>query len=175
MALTPGGGQSQGTLDKTPAPPTRSSPPRPPRTGRRPRWPRSATISVLRLGVLFGGLVIIVDLGFTALMQRSLSADDVQAWETLDEILNYVLFSVLGVMVVRETNIIFAGAVAGLFAGLLDAIVVTAASVMVPPQPSLELLEIGIARNLIIGLVFAGLSGVVYALVQRWSSGQRPR
>jgi hypothetical protein len=175
MALTPGGGQSRGTLDKTPPPPTRSSPPKSPKTGRTPRWTRSATMSVLRLGLLFGGLVIIVDLGFTALQQRSLSADDVQAWETLDEILNYVLFSVLGVMVVRETNIIFAGAVAGLLAGLLDAIVVTAASLMVPPQPTLEVLEIGIARNLIIGLVFAGLSGVVYALVQRWSSGQRPR
>jgi hypothetical protein len=130
---------------------------------------------VLRLGALFGGLVIIVDLGFTALMQRSLSADDVQAWETLDEILNYVLFSVLGVVVVRETNIIFAGAVAGLLAGLLDAIVVTAASMMVPPLPTPELLAIGVARNLITGLVFGGLSGVVYALVQRWSSGQPRR
>jgi hypothetical protein len=139
------------------------------------RWSRAASLSVLRLGLLFGGLVIIVDLGFTALMQRSLSADDVQAWETLDEIMNYVLFSVLGVLVVRETNIIFAGAVAGFMAGLLDALVVSAASLMVPPQPTLDVLEVGFARNLIIGTVFAGLSGLVYALVQRWSSGQRPR
>jgi len=46
---------------------------------------------------------------------------------------------------------------------------------MVPPPPSLEVLEFGFARNLVIGTLFAGLSGVVYALVQRWSGGQRRR
>ena len=69
----------------------------------------------------------------------------------------------------------FAGAVAGIFASLLDAIVVTAASLMVPPTPPPDALAVGFARNLIIGTVLAGLSGIVYALVQRWSGGQRSR
>jgi hypothetical protein len=65
--------------------------------------------------------------------------------------------------------------VAGALASLLDAIVVTAASLMVPPAPPPEMLLLGFARNLVIGTVFAGLSGVVYALVQRWSGGPRTR
>jgi hypothetical protein len=175
MALTPGEGRSPSTLDKAPPSPTRPNPPRPSRTGGTPRWPRSASVAVLRLGVLMGGLVIIVDLAFTALMQRSLSADDVAAFVQVDLFLNLVLFSILGVLVVRETNVIFAGAVAGLFAGLLDAIVVTAASLMVPPPPPLEALEEQFAQNLILGTLFAGLSGLVFALVQRWSGGRRSR
>lgn len=175
MALTPGDGRSPSTLDKAPPPPTtRNTPPRPSRSGG-PRWPRSASVSVVRFGLLIGGLIIIVDLGFIALMQRTLNADDIAAFEQIDLILNLVLFSTLGVLVVRETGVMFAGAVAGLFAGLLDAIVVTAASVMVPPPPPLERLEEQFAQNLIIGTIFAGLSGVVFALVQRWSGGQRPR
>jgi hypothetical protein len=46
---------------------------------------------------------------------------------------------------------------------------------MVPPTPPPDALWIGFARNLVIGTVFAGLSGVVYMLVQRWSGGRRTR
>jgi hypothetical protein len=127
------------------------------------------------LGLLIGGLVIITDLAATAMIQRAASADDIAAIADVDEILNYVLFALLGVLVVRETNIMFAGAVAGLFASLIDAIVVTAASLMVPPVPAPDMLLIGFGRNLLVGTVFAGLSGLVYALVQRWSGGQRSR
>jgi hypothetical protein len=155
-----------------PPTPGRGSPP----TGaRKTRWPRTASVSVLRLGLLIGGLVIITDLSATAIIERSVSADDVAAVSDIDEILNYVLFSLLGVLVVRDTSVMLSGAVAGVFASLLDAIVVTAASLMVPPPPSLDALEFGFARNLVIGTLFAGLSGVVYAVVQRWSAGQRPR
>jgi len=132
-------------------------------------------VSVLRRGLLIGGLVIIVDLLFMVLMQRTVSADDIAAYADVDEILNYILFSLLGVLVVRDTAVMLSGVVAGVFASLLDAIVVTAASLMVPPQPPPDALEFGFARNLVIGTVFAGLSGVVYALVQRWSDNQRPR
>jgi hypothetical protein len=132
-------------------------------------------MSVLRYGLLMGGLVIIADLGAQAITQRSASADDVQAVLDIDNILNYVLFSILGVLVVRDTNIIFAGVVAGLFAALLDAIVVSLAAIMVPPQPSWEAIGVQFAANMVIGTVFAGVSGVVYALVQRWSGGQRSR
>jgi hypothetical protein len=130
---------------------------------------------VVRLGLLIGGLVIITDLAATAMIQRTVSADDIAAIADVDEILNYVLFALLGVLVVRETNIMYAGAVAGLFASLIDATVVTAASLMVPPVPTPDMLLVGFGHNLLVGTVFAGLSGVVYALVQRWSGGQRSR
>jgi hypothetical protein len=173
MALTPGGGRSPST--QSPPSPDRNGAAKPPRAARGPRWTRAATISVVRLGLLIGGLVIITDLAATALIQRTVSADDMAAIADVDEILNYVLFALLGVLVVRDTNIMFAGALAGIFASLLDAIVVTAASLMVPPTPPPDALAVGFARNLIIGTVFAGLSGVVYALVRRWSGGQRSR
>jgi len=129
----------------------------------------------VRLGLLVGGLVIITDLAATAMIQRAAGADDIAAIADVDEILNYVLFALLGVLVVRQTNVMLSGLVAGLLASLLDAIVVTAASLMVPPVPPAEALMVGFARNLVIGTVFAGLSGVVYTLVQRWSGGQRTR
>jgi hypothetical protein len=173
MALTPGGGRSPST--QSPPAPDRNGTPTLPRPPRRPRWTRSASISVLRLGLLIGGLVIITDLAATAMIERTVSADDIAAIGDVDEILNYVLFALLGVLVVRDTKIMWAGVVAGIFASLLDAIVVTAASLMVPPAPPPDALATGFVRNLIIGTVFAGLSGVVYALVQRWSGGQRTR
>jgi hypothetical protein len=157
-----------------PPTPGRGSAPRKKGAGGKP-WSRSTSVSILRLGLLVGGLVIIADLSATAMIERTVSADDVAAIGDIDEILNYVLFSLLGVLVVRETGVMLSGAVAGVFASLLDAIVVTAASLMVPPPPSMDVLEFGFARNLVIGTLFAGLSGIVYALVQRWSGGQRPR
>ena len=90
-------------------------------------------------------------------------------------ILNYALYALLGVLVVRDTNIIYAGVAAGFVASLLDAIVVSAASLMMQPTPPPEALWIGFARNLFTGTVFAGLSGIVYVLVQRWSGGRRRR
>jgi hypothetical protein len=173
MALTPGGGRSPST--PSPPPPERNGAPKPPRTIRKPRWTRSTTISVVRLGALIGGLVIITDLAATAMIQRTVSADDLATIADVDEILNYVLFALLGVLVVRQTSVMLSGVVAGFFASLLDAIVVTAASLMVPPTPPPDALWIGFARNLVIGTVFAGLSGIVYMLVQRWSGGQRTR
>jgi len=130
---------------------------------------------VLRLGLLIGGLVIIVDLLMLLLMQHSAAPEDAAAFADIDDILNYVLYSLLGVLVVRDTGIMLSGVVAGVFASLLDAIVVTAATLMGPTPLSLDVLETGFAKNLVIGTVFAGLSGIVYALVQRWSGGQRSR
>ena len=166
-----------GRLPSTQRPPspTRDGPARTPRTGGKPRWSRSASISVLRLGLLIGGLVIIVDLLTMLATEQTTSPDEIAVWAQIDEFANYVLFSVLGVLVMRETGLMLAGFVAGVFASLLDAIVVTAASLMVPPPPSVDVLEIGFARDLLIGVVFSGLSGVVYGLVQRWSDGQRRR
>jgi hypothetical protein len=132
-------------------------------------------MSVLRLGLLIGGIVIILDLLFMLLMERSLNADDAAAFVEVDLFLNVMLFALLGVLIVRDTTLMLAGFVAGFLAGLLDAIVVTAASVMVPPPPTLDALEFQFAQNVLIGMAVAGLSGVVFALVQRWSGGQRSR
>ena len=140
---------------------------------------------MLRWGLLLGGLVIIVDLASQAASQRTVSADDLGVIESADQIINFVLFSILGVVVVRDSGLIYLGAVAGIFASLLDAIVVAAATSMAPlPGPVEEVLLFGIAIspvfagflfNLAIGTVFAGISGVVYALLQRWSGGTRQK
>jgi hypothetical protein len=172
MALKPGGGRSPSTQPK-PSPGPEGQ--RPTRTGRKPAWPRSASISLLRLGLLIGGLVIITDLSAQAMIQRTLSADDAATIQTVDEIVNYVLFSVLGILIVRDTGIIYAGVVAGVFASLLDAIVVAAAALMAPPVTPVSIVEEGFVYNLAIGTMFAGASGVVYALVQRMSGGRRSK
>lgn len=132
-------------------------------------------LSVLRLSVLIGGLIIIVDLASTALAQRTVSVDDTAAIAQVDDLVNYLLFSLLGVLVARDTGMLFSGALAGVLASLLDAVVVTAATVLAPAPPPLDVLEFSFARNLVIGTVFAGLAGVVYTLAQRWSGGRRSR
>jgi len=178
MALTPGGGRSPSTKprpDKARLDKVRSTPPRAPRPGGAARWPRSASVAVLRLALLMGGLVIILDLFFMLLTQHSASADDIATFDLMDLFLNVVLFSVLGVLVVRQTGLMLAGAVAGLFAGLLDAIVITAAFLMVPPPQTFDMLEGRFVQNLVVGTLVAGLSGLVFALGQRWSGGQRRR
>jgi hypothetical protein len=145
-------------------------------------WPRSASVSVLRLGLLIGGLVIIADLGAQAIIQRTLNADDATLVGAIDELANYVLFSLLGILVVRDTGRMYAGLVAGVFASLLDAIVVAAATLMAPqpvgiapPATAASVAEEGFIYNLAIGTAFAGASGVVYALVQRVTRGRKSR
>src|SRR5579859_8182787 len=104
MALTPGGGRSPSTKprpDKARLDKGSSTPPRPPRAGGAARWTRSASVAVLRFGLLMGGLVIILDLFFMLLTQHSVSADDIATFDLMDLFLNVVLFSVLGVLVVR--------------------------------------------------------------------------
>jgi hypothetical protein len=132
-------------------------------------------MSVLRLSVLIGGLIIIVDLASTALAQRTVSVDDAAAIDQVDNLINYLLFSLLGVLVARDTGMLWSGAIAGVLASLLDAIVVTAAAVLAPGPPPLDVLEFSFARNLVVGTVFAGLAGLVYTLAQRWSGGRRSR
>lgn len=179
MALTPGGGRSPST-QPPPAPPPPPPPPpdrqAPRPTGdRRPRVPAQVAAAVIvRRGLLFGGLVIIFDLAARALVQRTFSVDDQALIGTFDDIANYVLFSLLGMIVVRDTRVIYLGVVAGLFAALLDAIVVAAAGVMAP-MPGPGSVEEVFISNLVIGTLFAGVSGAVYALVQGWSRGRRPR
>jgi hypothetical protein len=173
MALTPGGGRPPST-QPPPSPPTNGQH-RPTRDRRIPPASRLASVSVLRWGVLIGGLVIIADLTAQAVSQRTISPDDLVAIGTTDDIVNYVLFSILGILVVRETGLIYLGAIAGVFASLLDAIVVATASSMAPPSGPEVTIEEYFIKNLAIGTLFAGLSGVVYVLVQRWSGGRRSR
>jgi hypothetical protein len=173
MALTPGGGRSPSTKPP-PSPPTNGQH-RPTRDRRIPPTSRIASISVLRWGLLIGGLVIIADLTAQAVSQRTLSPDDLVAIGTADDVVNYILFSILGILVVRDTGLIYLGAVAGVFASLLDAIVVATATSMAPPTGAEVTIEAYFIKNLAIGTLFAGLSGVVYMVVQRWSGGRRTR
>jgi hypothetical protein len=129
---------------------------------------------VVRLGLLIAGLIIIADLTTTVFKQRTFSADDAAAVETIDNLANIVLFSLLGVLVVRRTGLMISGVVAGVFAALLDAIVVAAATLMAPPATPMSVVQETFVLNLAIGAVFAGVSGVVYMLAQR-SGGRRSR
>ena len=167
MARTPGGGRSPST--QPPPSPTPLRAQRPTRTGRPQPTPRAASISVLRWGLLIGGLVIIADLGAQAIAQRTASPDDLVAIYNADELINYLLFSILGIIVVRDTSVFYLGAVAGVLASLLDSVVVAAAASMATPAGGSGPLEDYFARNLAIGVIFAGLSGVTYFVVQRWS------
>jgi hypothetical protein len=129
---------------------------------------------VVRLGLLIAGLVIIADLTTTAFKQRTFSADDVAAFETIDNLVNIVLFSLLGVLVARQTGLMLAGVLAGLLAALLDAIVVSAAELMAPPGTPISVIEETFIWSVVLGTVFAGLSGAVYIIAQR-SGGRRSR
>jgi hypothetical protein len=174
MALKPGGGRSPST--QSPPKPSPASGTRRPARDRRPAsTPQAAATSIVRWGALVGGLVIIVDLASRAIVQRSLSADDQALVATIDDIANYLLFSALGIIVVRDTGIIYLGAIAGVFAALLDASVVALATLMAPPAGPAPAVEDVFITNLVIGTLFAGVSGVVYQLVQNWSGGRRPR
>ena len=175
MALTPGGGRSPST-QPPPAPPPAGQPRPAPQPRKAPPRPvRAATLSILRWAVLLGGLVIIADLAAMAAFQRTISPDDRAAIQTLDDLANYALFSILGVTVVRETGLMYVGVIAGACAALLDATVVAAARIMAPIAGMTAPIEDVFITNLVIGAVFAGVRGVVYMLVRRWSGGRRTR
>ena len=122
-----------------------------------------------------GGLVIIVDLATQVALQRMPAPDEVDAIGAADEIINFVLFSILGILVVRDSGLIYLGAIAGVFASLLDTVVVAAAASMAPPAGQPAPIGDVFLFNLAIGTVFAGIGGVVYALLQRWSGGRRQK
>src|SRR5438552_1436695 len=122
MARTPGGGRSPST-QPPPTPPKPTGQIRPSRERRAPRVPpRAAAISIVRWSVLLGGLVIIADLAAMAAVQRSLSPDDQSSIWIVDTVANFALFSILWIVVVRDTRLFYAGAIAGLLASLLDGI-----------------------------------------------------
>jgi hypothetical protein len=180
MALTPGGGRSPST--KPPPAPTPSGQPRPTRDSRPPRTTsQAASFSILRWGLLIGGLVIIVDLASLAVSQRTVTAEDLNVdalgaanlIDFADLVINVVLFSVLGVLVVRDSGLMQMGAIAGLFASLLDALVVVTATTMAPPAGPPVAPEDQFLFNVAIGTVFAGIGGVVFATLKRWSGGRR--
>jgi hypothetical protein len=173
MALTPGGGRSPST--RPPPSPSSNGQHRPTRDQRPPPISRGASYSVLRWGVLIGGLAIIADLGAQAMSQRTLNVDELTTIGAVDEILNFILFSMLGILVARETRLVYLGAIAGLFASLLDAIVVATAATMAPPTGPEVAIEEYFMRNIVIGTLFAGLSAVVYMVVQRWPGGRGRR
>jgi hypothetical protein len=173
MARTPGGKRSPST--RPPPSPSSNGQHRPTRDQRPPQISRGTSYSVLRWGVLIGGLAIIADLGAQAMSQRTLSAEELTTIGAVDEIVNFILFSVLGILVVRETRLVYLGAIAGLLASLLDAIVVASAASMAPPMGPEVAIEEYFMRNVVIGTLFAGLSAIVYMVVQRWSSGRRRR
>lgn len=167
MALTPGGGRSPST--QTPPSPPPPSPPRAPRDQRAPQAPnaRVAATSVLRWGVLIGGLVIIADLATIAIEQRLVGADVQGSLDTADLIINVILLAFVGVAVVRETGVVYLAALAGLVAGLLDGLVVAALNSVAPRTASGSAPDVDILWNMALGTLFATASALVNRLLSR--------
>lgn len=142
----------------------------------RPSRARTAFLSSLRWGLLIGGLVIIADLATLAMVQRSFSQDDQVAIFQTDVMANWVLFSILGVVVVRETRVFYAGILAGIFAALVDTAVVYVAQTMADMGgPSINLVDV-VLQSIVVNVGFAAVSGIAYYMIQRsTSSGKGPR
>jgi hypothetical protein len=174
VTLTPGGGRSSSTATP-PAPP----PPDGQRRPVRPRSPRARTalLSSLRWGLLIGGLVIIADLATLAMVQRSFSQDDQLAIFQTDLMANWVLFTILGVVVVRETKVFYAGILAGIFAAIVDTAVVYVAQTMANMGgPPINLVDV-VLQSVLVNVGFAAVSGLAYYWIQQRSAsnGKRPR
>jgi hypothetical protein len=151
----------------------------PPRRVRDPHTPRmalnAAILAMLRWVVILGGLVIIVDLGTHALLQRMSSNGEVlNELGNANTIANVVLFSILGAVVARQTGIFYLGAVAGLLASLVDGLVVATAGSMAPPPGGAPPIDQYLAFNIAIGTIPAAVSALVSNLVERMS-GPRSR
>jgi len=181
MAPVPGGGRTPSTKPPPSPSPSGGGPQRGPRDGRRPASPASplapqaAAASVLRWGLLIGGLVIIADLGTRAIDQRTSSVDVQSSLDAADLIINVVLFAFCGVAVVRETGAVYLAILAGLLASLLDGLVVAATDSMAPP-PGQWSVEDDILRNVLIGTLCTAISALVnWLILRRPRSGPGPR
>jgi hypothetical protein len=130
---------------------------------------------VLRWGLLIGGLVIIADLGSRVLQQRLTSQEIQNGIDVADWVVNIVLFSFVGVAVMRETAAVYLASLAGLLAGLIDGLVVAASNSMAP-RPGVEPVppEADILQNLLLGMLFATVAALVNRLFLR-RPGAGPR
>ncbi len=135
----------------------------------------AALLAMVRPVILVGGLVIIVDLGTQALMQRNPGQDVLEQLDAGNSVANVVLFSILGAVVARQTGRFYLSALAGVLASLLDAAVVIAASMMAPPPGGNLPVDAYLLKNLAYAVIPAAISGVVVTLIDRSSSGTRPR
>src|SRR4051812_34901486 len=174
MALTPGGGRSPSA--QPPPKPVPPAPPRGPRDSRlvpRTNW-RTALIDTVRWGTLMGGLVIIVDLATQAMQQRSPTPESINDLAIANQVLNVVMFSVLGAIVARQTGLFVLSALAAVIAAVIDGIVVAAAASLAPtPGGTLPFGEY-MLLNLTLSTIPATVSGFVATLVERMA-GPRGR
>jgi hypothetical protein len=140
---------------------------------RRTNW-NAALMAVLRWATLMGGLVIIVDLGTQAMLQRASSPDVVNDLSIANQVANVVLFSILGAVVARATGLFVLSAVAAVLAALVDGVVVATAASLAPtangPMPLGEYMLL----NLALSTIPATVSGFVSSMVERMS-GPRSR
>lgn len=159
--------------------PSQAPPPVPPRRTRDQRPAQKASwntilLTMLRWVVLVGGLIIIVDLGTLALLQRG-GPDAAAELESTNLILNVVLASVLGAVVARQTGLFYLGAVAGFLAAVIDSLMVILALSMAPSMPSQPVApEMRLLTNVIYTTIPAAVSGLVSRMVER-ASGPRSR
>ena len=157
--------------------PPKATPPIPPRRTRESRpapklsW-NAALLTMLRSVGLIGGLVIIVDLGTHAILQRVTGEEVLVEIGAGNQIANVVLFSILGAVVARRTGMFYLSALAGLLASLIDGAVVLAAASLAPLPGNPAPVDQYLLQNLAYGVIPATVSGFVSTLVER-ASGPR--
>jgi len=135
----------------------------------------AALLATVRWAALLGGLVIIVDLGTHAILQRATGdADALAELSNANTIANVVLFSILGAVVARQTGIWYLAALAGFLAALLDGVVVATAASMAPPPGEPMPVDMYLLQNLVIGTIPAAVSGFVASMVERFSGPRSP-
>lgn len=108
-----------------------------------PRHPARAATNgpplarILHWGLLTGGLVIIADLGSTAILQQAGSSPETtSAIQVGNLLVNVLIYSIAGARVALETGRWRPALGVGLIAGLLDGVVVGAATALTPPPDS---------------------------------------
>jgi hypothetical protein len=119
----------------------------------------------VRWGILAGGLLIIADLTTRLILQRA-GQDAAEALGTIDVLVNAVLLAVAGASVERESGGIRWAALAGLLAGLLDALVIAAANGINPPPDQGNPLYLAL-QNVAQGPVLATAAAWVSSLARR--------
>jgi hypothetical protein len=131
--------------------------------------PMNAALRImLRWVLLLGGLIIIVDLGTHAILQRIVDTPEALAeMGNANTIANVVLFSILGAVVARQTGLFYLGALAGLLAALLDGVVVATAASMAPPPGEQAPVDVYLLYNILIGTIPAAVAALVSRLAER--------
>lgn len=175
MSMTPSGGPSSGGSSAPRRPGGAHSGP----SGLPGHWGRT-----LHWAALLGGITTVVDLALLAVQQRTVGGTPGEdpLFGSLSLVASAVLYSTAGASVVRDTGRVAFAATAGLLAGMIDGMVVGAASAMLTPvspgtpeAANAQLLWLNVlALNVLLGLLLALLAATIVNLMARRMGGSGP-